>query len=107
MRKWVFLLLTLSLIGCGRAHVYHTYYKDIDIDTMDVAFERDSHNWYLVRHVEKDSFYWVGRWFDLKGPIKDYYCPDLDIYEETFPDNQGRIIVVEIDPYTQFDWLKE
>ncbi len=90
-----------------RQHVFHTYYGDIDIDTMEISFNRDSHNWYLVRQCDKDSFNWDGEWKYLKGPIMDFYCPDLNIYEEEFPDNQGRRIVAEIDPYTRYNWLND
>ena len=78
MKELIYILFTILLvIGCGhskpaeeRLHVFHTYYGDIDVDTMSIAFERDSHNWYLVRHVEKDSFNWDGRWFNLNFVLK-------------------------------------
>ena len=99
-------IVLLTMTGC-REHVYHTYYGDIDIDTMEVAYTRDGFDWYLVRSAEKDSFNWNGEWKYIYGPIKDYYCPANNLYEETFPDNQGNTIITEIDPYHQYDWLKD
>ena len=97
----------MFIIGCSKQYVYHTYYGDIDIDTMEVAYTIDGFDWYLVRSVEKDSFNWNGEWKYIYGPIKDYYCPVNNLYEETFPDNQGNTIVKGIDPYHQYDWLKD
>ena len=50
----------MFIIGCSKQYVYHTYYGDIDIDTMEVAYTIDGFDWYLVRSVEKDSFNWNG-----------------------------------------------
>ena len=112
MRKFNVFLMSVFLFAtacceCKKAkiHVFSTYYGDIDIDSMEIAFNRDGHAWYLVRQCDKDSFNWDGEWKYLDGPIKDFYCPDLDLYEEEFPDNHGRRIVAEIDPYTMYDWL--
>ena len=100
------IILGILFISCGGGHVYHTYYGVIDIDTMEVAYTRNGFDWYLVRSVEKDSFNWDGVWKYIYGPIKDYYCPANNQYEETFPDNHGNIIIKEFDPYHQYDWLK-
>ena len=113
MRDWLGFLILMFLFtavccrpsGSGK-HVFQTYYGKIDTDTMLVAFQRDGHDWYKVHCCAEDSFNWNGEWKHLKGPIIDFYCPDLDLYEEEFPDNQGKRIVVGIDPYTRNDWLK-
>ena len=107
MYKIVALFLLLFLAGCGKKHVYHTYYGDIDTDTMTASFERDGNPWYLVRYAEKDSFLWDDEWMYMDGPVMNYYCPALDIYEEEFPDNHNNRIIVEIDPYHNMDWLKD
>ena len=107
MKKLLILFVVIVLLtACGEKHIVHTFYGDFDLDTMEVAYTRDSLDWYLVRCSEKDSFYWCGEWKYIHGPIKDYYCPDSNLYEESCPDNQGRITMSRIDPYHQYDWLK-
>lgn len=93
--------------GCDNRQVIHTYYGDFDTDTMAVAYTRNGHDWYKVNYSEKDSFNWDGNIVYVKGPIVDYYCPSEDIYEETFPDNLGNIISVEVDPDHKMDWLNK
>lgn len=96
------------LQGC-RKHVYHTYYGDIDIDTIKPSFQRyeTGNNYYKVDSTAKDSFFWQNRWFYIKGPIITYFCPQDDVYEQYFPDNSGRMIGKEIDPYHNMDWLNK
>lgn len=97
-------MLSCFLQGC-RKHVYHTYYGDIDIDTMTIAFHQYGKDFYRVRYSEKDSFNWDGEWKYISGPIIDYYCPDSNVYVEMFKDNDGNMIGNEMDPYHNMDWL--
>lgn len=41
MKKILLVVLLMFIIGCSKQHVYHTYYGEIDIDTMEVAYTRD------------------------------------------------------------------
>jgi len=96
MKKLVFLFIIVLMAGCGRQHVYHTYYGDIDIDTMEVAFYdiKDSLPCYLIRTLEYDSVEIVpGEWGIIKGPVELFYCPDKITYYYSFPDNQGNRIL--------------
>jgi len=56
MKKILIIAILLTMTGC-REHVYHTYYGDIDIDTMDIAFYdfKDSLPCYLVHVSDLDS----------------------------------------------------
>ena len=107
MKKIMFLIVVIVMIGCGDRQILHTYYGDFDTDTMEVAFTRGNQLWYKVRYSERDSFMMDGKLLFVKGPVIDYYCPSTNTYEETFLDNQGNIISVEIDPYHKMDWLNE
>ena len=103
MRKLLLLLTILILAGCGRQHVYHTYYGDIDTDTMEVAFYdiKDSLPCYLVKTAPCDSVeILLGMWKLIEGPIKFFYCPTKNTYYYSFPDNEGNRILNAYDPTT-------
>ena len=90
-------IVLLAMASC-RQHVYHTFYGEIDIDTMKVAFYdiKDSLPCYLVHVSDLDSVEKSpGVWGYIYGPLKYYYCPAKDTYYHTFPDNQGREVVSE------------
>lgn len=98
MKKLFFTLMVVAiLIGCGKHHIYHTYYGDIDIDTVDVAFfTGDSLPCYKVYTAERDSVEKApGVWGYIEGPISYFYCPDKDIYFYQFRSNDehGNCIV--------------
>lgn len=97
-------IVFLTMTGC-REHVYHTYYRYIDIDTMDIAFYdfKDSLPCYLVHVSDLDSVEKSpGVWGYIYGPLKYYYCPAKDTYYQTFPDNQGREVVKGYNPKTDY-----
>lgn len=104
MKKLLYLItmamLLCTLQGC-RKHVYHTYYGDIDIDTMEVyAYDLDSTPCYAVKiydslTVEKTKLY-VGH-----GPVVICFNPKKNVYYKQFPshDEHGNV-VVKLDPET-------
>ncbi len=106
MRKGLFILLLLMLfVGCKRQHVFHTYYGDIDIDTMEIALYdlKDSLPCYIVKISNLDSIEKApGIWGYIKGPLYYYYCPDKNTYYTSFPDNQGRQVLRGLDPYNDY-----
>ena len=111
MKKSALVITVLYLlIGCSQkgqiAHssVYHTYFGDIDIDTMEIAFYdlKDSLPCYLVHVADIDSVEkGPGVWGYIYGPLKYYYCPKKNTYFHTFPDNHGDDILRGYDPYTK------
>jgi hypothetical protein len=106
MKKWtvVAIMALMALIGCRKQHIYHTFYGDIDIDTMEIAlFDlKDSLPCYLVHSSDLDSVEKVpGVWGYIYGPLFYYYCPQKDIYYYTFPDNQGNYIFRVYNPVTK------
>ena len=104
MRKIILLAIALMLIGC-RQHIYHTYYGDIDTDTMGIAmFDiKDGLPCYLVHIKDIDSVEKApGVWGYIYGPLKYFYCPKKDVYYYTFPDNHGNGILRGYDPYMNF-----
>jgi hypothetical protein len=55
MRKLSLIIATIVLlIGCGRKHIYHTYYKDIDTDTMPPIHDENGSIYYTL-NVTRDS----------------------------------------------------
>ena len=100
-------IVVILLIGCNRQHIYHTYYGDIDIDTMQVALEDlDNALCYTVQVLEKDSFMWDEEIKHLPSPATIVYCPDKNIYYKVSPDNQGRQTISIYDPSTKnLEWL--
>lgn len=112
MKKLIYIIPIMLLfitLGCSkRQHVFHTYYGDIDIDTMEVGmWDEDDNECYEVYYSDKDSFKMLGEWKYISGPIRKYYCPKNDTYFDTWPDNQGRIIVKDINPYEIEEELKK
>ena len=106
MKKLVLVFTALVLlIGCSQksqedqtvpSSVYHTYFGDIDIDTMEIAFYdlKDSLPCYLVHVADLDSVEkGPGVWGYIYGPIRNYYCPEKNIYFYSFPDNHGNEIL--------------
>lgn len=101
--KKLFLLLCLiafTLFGCKGEHVFHTYYKDIDTDTMEVMmWDTDSTPCYKVHFidstvVEKTKGY-VGH-----GPIIVFFNPSKNMYYRQFPANNAwGNAIMEFDPY--------
>ena len=102
MKKIIPIIVILLEITACRQHIYHTYYGEIDIDTMEVALYdlKDNLPCYLVYVSELDSAEKApGVWGYIYGPLKYYYCPAKDTYYYTFPDNQGNAVLRGYDPY--------
>ena len=108
MKKLVYFALLLSIIlGCGRKNVYHTYFGDVNIDTVtETIIDFDSTMYYLVdiqTHLcsiayPTETVYW-------KDTTWHYYNPDKDAYCYTFKDKYGNHVILEYDPYQeQFNW---
>jgi uncharacterized protein YxeA len=93
MKKILFLIaMIVLLIGCSGKHTYHTYYGDIDTDTMTVAmYDSDSTYCYQVSEVIKDSF-------GMEYVEYVYFNPQKGIYYLGFPDNTGREVIVNYNP---------
>lgn len=99
-------MLLFITLGCSkRQHVFHTYYGDIDIDTIKPEIINGK-EWYQVNNVDKDSFKMFGEWRYLKGPQIKYFCPDDSLYMAAFPDNHGVMLAKEIDPLEIEEELK-
>lgn len=82
------LIIGISLVGC-RKHIYDTCYGRIDTDTIEVSlFDADGSCCYQIHEVN-DSNYCE----------KVYYNPRKDKYFKGFPDNIGREIITEYNPY--------
>lgn len=106
--------VVILMVGCNkkpvqknlRKHIYYTYVGIVDMDTVqDVFADSIGDKYYRVEYLEKDSFYWQNKWFYEEGPIITYFCPKTKKYYRTFPDNNGDMIGVDIDPYHNMDWL--
>ena len=98
MKKLFFALITITVfIGCSKQHIYHTYYGDINIDTMNVAFlEENGFPCYEVYTTDRDSVEKApGVWGYIEGPVHYYYCPEKDTYFHQFRSNDehGNCIV--------------
>ena len=77
----LFILIALLVVACSQPHKYHTYFGDIDTDTIEVAFIdiKDGLPCYLVHVKDIDSIEKApGVWGYLYGPLKYYYCPAKD-----------------------------
>ncbi|MBQ7429405.1 MAG: hypothetical protein IJV29_07025 [Butyrivibrio sp.] len=100
MKKLIIVFLAMLAVGCGRTknsalqkqHVFHTYYGDIDIDTMEVAGQDvDNHDCYVVNRKGKDTIY--------------YYIPDKNTYFVQIPScNEYGNVTIDFDPQTNKDY---
>ena len=83
-----------------KGHVYHTYYKDIDIDTMEVAIRDEDDNPFYVVKMDKECRYDGIRMYVDSTVV--YYSPKLDKYVLQFPTNDEHgNAVVDYDPYNE------
>lgn len=112
MKKLIYIMFTILLvIGCGhskpaeeRQHVFHTYYGDIDIDTMKVTLtDLDGSLCYAVNYIPSDSVEKLGG-FVGHGSIVYYYNPQKNCYYMEYPthDELGNA-VIECDPSETWD----
>lgn len=89
-----------------RIHRYHTYYGDIDVDTMTIEGYIDSlYPYYKVKVLDKDSFILKGDMKYIDGPIEYFYCPAKDRYYATFPDKYGNIVFAPHDTTFNYDLI--
>lgn len=108
MKKFIYIIFGILLCSCTKGTssctketIYHTYYGDIDVDTMSIEGTFDGYPYYLVHSSDKDSVEVVpgdGDWRAIDGPIYIYYCPQKDTYYYSSPDNQGRMIFTGYNP---------
>ena len=80
MKKILLLIaITELLIGCGRKHIYHTYYKDIDTDTMPPIHDEDGSVFYTLEITKVDSA--IAKAMGLEGLVEViFYYPDDNKY---------------------------
>lgn len=102
MRKLVIVFLVMLVVGCGnrkdasqsnkQQHVFHTYYGDIDIDTMEVAGQDiDNYNCYIVNRKGKDTIC--------------YYIPSKNTYFIQIPScNEYGNVTIDYDPLIDKEW---
>ena len=50
----IWAVIALVLVGCREQHVYHTYYKDIDVDTLLPIHDEDSSVFYILETTKVD-----------------------------------------------------
>lgn len=67
------------MAACGRQHVYHTYYGDIDTDTMEALISPDGFKYYIVHTTILDSAQAAAMGLDSLW-LHDYYIPSQDKY---------------------------
>ena len=79
MRKMLLLFTVLLVTGCSRQHVYHTYYGDIDTDTMQAFYSPEGFNYYIVHTTVFDSAQAAAMGLDSLW-LHDYYIPSQDKY---------------------------
>lgn len=81
MKKWtvVAIMALMALIGCRKRHIYHTYYGDIDIDTMEVFTDEDGTLYYAVHTTMLDSLQAAAMGLDSVWLV-DYYIPSQNKY---------------------------
>ncbi len=77
-------VIVMSVIGCRKQHVFHTFYGDIDIDTMKPV-KRDGAPDYYVVHVErynslaeKSGLEWLVVAHFYAPEDNTYYCRVID-----------------------------
>lgn len=121
MKKLIYLFIGLLLLtscnsetsktpqNSGRQHIFHTYYGDIDIDTMEVVMMDSGVPCYMVKYIEKDSFIWDGTVKYLPSPVQILYAPLKDKYFKLAPEyGTGQWSVYDFDPsFDYYYWLKK
>lgn len=79
--------MLISLVGC-RQHVYHTYYGDIDTDTMPAICDYDNTLYYTLKITELDSIETSVMGIDSMVEII-FYNPSNDSYFFQLVGNDG------------------
>ena len=79
MKKLLLLFTILVMAACGRQHVYHTYYGDIDIDTMQAFVSPDGFKYYAVQTTVLDSAQAAAMGVDSMCLV-NYYIPSQNKY---------------------------
>lgn len=75
----IWAVIALVLVGCREQHVYHTYYKDIDVDTLLPIHDEDSSVFYVLEITKVDST--IAFAMGLEGMYEViFYCPSKDEY---------------------------
>ena len=80
MRKLSLIIATIVLlIGCGRKHIYHTYYKDVDTDTMPPIHDENGSIYYTLEITKVDST--IAKAMGLDGMVEViFYYPAENRY---------------------------
>ena len=52
--KKILLIILVGLIGCSRQHIYHTYYGDINIDSIQGVLDIDGSVYYNIQVIPLD-----------------------------------------------------
>lgn len=102
MKKLSFLLsLVLLLFGCERKHVYHTYYGDIDVDTMLALPEKDGSAYYTIKSAYLDST--ITSEMQLETVLEViFYNPSQDKYfTKWYGSDGGSSSRIYFDPYKE------
>lgn len=104
MKKLLYFVSVLILaLGCNRGNIHHTYYGDIDVDTVrDIFRDYDSTVYYLVDIQTRpcaivyptDTVCWEDTTWHYYNPEKDCYC-------YTFKDKYGNYVILEYNPYEE------
>lgn len=99
MKKLLYLaLIIVSVLTSCRKHVYSTYYKEIDTDTMKVSmWTEEGYPCYQVKVIEKDSVVIGDIVKYLDCPEKILYCPIKKCYYKLVP-APHEIAVYDFDP---------
>lgn len=108
MKKLLYLLLLLLVLGSCKNHIYSTYYGEVDIDTLEVMLRtEEGYPCYKVKTIERDSFILDDQVKYLPCPQQILYCPEKNCYYKLEPAAHGETAVYDFDPTFDYDyWLK-
>lgn len=96
----IFVLFELFVLGCRRKHVFHTFYGDIDTDTMTAIYE-DTCTYYLIKQNAVDSTLSKAMGLDYIEQVI-FYTPDKDLYfMKWYGSDGGSSARIYFDPYKE------
>lgn len=101
MKKLILIIIVLiGLIGCRKQHVFNTYYKQIDVDTLQAISDDDGNPYYIIKSTELSndisSAMGLGKMFEVI-----FYKPSNDTYfTVVFGNDGGRSGRIYFNPYS-------
>lgn len=100
MKKLIISIVLLIFLGCREQHVFNTYYKQIDVDTLQAIPDRDGLPYYIIKSIRLNDSVSSAMCLDRMFEVIFYKPSNNTYFTVVFGNDGGQSGRVYFNPYS-------